>query len=271
MNITESQKVLAGIIIAIVAVIYNVLKDNKLDKIEIMASPIAILLILAVGFWLYKSAQKQDNSDNLNNYKDSSIVEQQREARALYQGFHPSARAVVNSKQAKESYYKLIDLIVYAGDKSEFHKIIDALEFPKRGQDNYQIDKDFSYFYLLNNAINEVSINFMIKLDWKQGVNDLHWFTKNALVNTKYIPKLPPLSNYPSDASILYGLRFDDKTHYLSQVFEEYIFALNNVGLGVAFLPTHADYFVIFIYRLEDESAISEYIFYTGIGFGSPK
>jgi len=167
-----------------------------------------------------------------------------------------------------QSHHDLVDAVVYGGDKSTFHKIIDAHTLPKRGETAYNgIDKHSSYLHLLNEHYQEVSRTFFINLDWKEGVSEFHYALSDALKGTPYTPKLPLVSSYPSDASILYGYTASEP---LSKVFREYILALNEVGLGLVFLETHADFFMLFMYRLEEEREVRESISTTGNYVSSP-
>ena len=175
---------------------------------------------------------------------------------------------VKKDTEVRQSHHDLVDAAVYGGDKSSFHKIIDTHAIPKRGEPAYNgIDKQSSYLHLLNEHYQEVSRTFLINLDWKEGVSEFHNALSDALKGTPYTPKLPSVSSYPSDASILYGYTASEP---LSKVFREYILALNEVGLGLVFLETHADFFMLFMYKLEEEKEVREIISNTGNHVSSP-
>jgi len=204
---------------------------------------------------------------------DAQLLEEQENARkepiSIYRlGDNDNIVYVKKDTEVKQAHHDLVDAVVYGGDKSAFHKIIDAHAIPKRGEPAYNgIDKHSSYLHLLNEHYQEVSRTFLINLDWKEGVSEFHYALSDALKGTPYTPKLPLVSSYPSDASILYGYTASDP---LSKVFREYILALNEVGLGLVFLETHADFFMIFMYKLEEEREVRESISSTGNYVSSP-
>jgi len=261
----ETQKVLFGVGIASLAVIYNTMKSDSIGKIELISAGVTLMIIASVGYWLYSNAKRTSEPTNTSLYQ---------EAEKGLEFIYNTGQGTLDHKNKliKEAHHQLVDLIVYGGDKSAFHELIDKHDIPKRGEAAYQNrNRHFSYFYLLNEAYTEFSHHLLINLDWKEGVSDFRWHLGEALKGTEYKPRFPSDDKYPANASILYGLAFNDPNSLLSTVYEDYIRALNDVGLGLAFFETYADYFVVIMYKVEDRKAIESKVSHTGLFFGSTK
>ena len=169
--------------------------------------------------------------------------------------------------EVKKAYHDLVEAIVFGGDKSVLHEIIDQYNIPKRGEEAYNgIDKYSSYLHLLNEHYQSMAPSFFINLDWKESVDEFQSWLATSLKGTAYKPKFPLVSSYPDRASILYGI---ESSNSLSKVFREHVLALNEVGLGLAFLETDADFFMVFIYKIEEELYVREQIANIGVFLGT--
>ena len=159
-----------------------------------------------------------------------------------------------NEQELKESHHKFLDSIVYGGDKTELHKIIDENSIPEKGSKDYLKGTNrrghvgyISYFYKIFKDYQRIAPHMIFVLDWKAAVPDLKWHIEGALAGTRYKPQLPPSDRYPEDASILYGLKSSDNGP-LSTVFKEYALALAQCDLYFLFVETYGDEYVVYLH-----------------------
>jgi len=174
-----------------------------------------------------------------------------------------------DEKEFKASLHLWLDSIVFGGDKAELHKIIDDNSIPKKGSVDYLKGTPrrghvpyISFFYKLLKQYSNLAPHLIFVLDWKAGVEDLKWHIEEALAGTPYKPTLPSNNNYPSDASILYGLDAADKAP-LSVVFKEYALALAQCNLYFIFLESYGDQYIVYLHDSSTDLAWSE----TGLFF----
>jgi hypothetical protein len=223
-------------------------------------------LIFAVFSWLGINKYQAHKVDEqiLSNHQNIVM-----DIHALYRNDMDNGAAFEKKdSEVKEAYHDLVDAIVFGGDKSVLHEIIDQYNIPRRGEEAYNgIDKHSSYLHLLNEDYQSVAPSFLINLDWKEGVAEFQGWLNTSLKGTGYKANFPLVSSYPSNASILYGI---ESSNSLSKVFREHVLALNRVGLGLAFLETDADFFMLFIYKIEEELYIREQIANIGVFLGTP-
>ena len=175
--------------------------------------------------------------------------------------------------ELKQSHHHLIDNIVYGGDKSEFHRIIDENSVPKSGDKEYlkgigrgRNNKYISYFYKILKQYKEIDPQIIFTLDWKEAVSEFRLRIEDTLKGTDYHPILPADSNYPSDASILYGLDLSSDNG-ISTVFEDYAIALSHSDLQFIILESYGDEFVFFICPLNQYPFTKTGIFFNSIYF----
>ncbi len=65
---------------------------------------------------------------------------------------------------------------------------------------------------------------------------------ENLLTSFKPKVKLPNPTDYPEGMTVSYP-----------NVFKDYTYALNQSGLGLGFIETHADHYILFVYHLKDK------------------
>ncbi len=262
---TETQKVLFGMSIASIAVIYQTLQNDTIGKLDLISAAVTLILIAIIGYWLYTKASNSEVHTDTSTTEETTV-----KLECIYNT--GQGALILKDKEIKEAHHNLVNHIIFGGDKSGFHTLIDKHNIPKRGEPAY-IDRNrhFSYLLLLNEAYAELSYHFFTNLDWKEGVSDFRWHLEEALKGTPYQPNFPKDDKYPDSASILYGLDFNDPDAIFSEVFFDYIKALNDVGLGLAFLETNADYFLVFMYKRTDKRMVQKYIAEAGLFFGSTK
>lgn len=171
-------------------------------------------------------------------------------------------------KVALDNYKILLSKIVGQGDNTRAVELIESVKWPPGKNRHYD------YLNSLSKLINEeISPHFLFSIDWKASVADLHWHIEQALYGLERPkPVLPKPNKYPSDASVQYGFKglaegFDPESR-TSLVFEDYIRALNKVGLGLGFMETLADNFLLFIFHIEDRKELRSAIAQTGAGPG---
>lgn len=155
----------------------------------------------------------------------------------------------------KQSHHLWLDSIVYGGDKTEFHEIVEANSIPEKGDKYYMKGigrgkniRYISYFYNILEQYQSVSPHLIFVLDWKADVPTLKWHIEKALAGTDFKPVLPPSESYPGDASILYGFDANDKTS-LGPVFKDYTIALDYCGLQLILIESYGDEFVFYIHK----------------------
>lgn len=153
-------------------------------------------------------------------------------------------RPFLNSVQ-KNAYKELTELCINSNPKK--NEVIAFIEKLK----NY--DKDSEYYTTLNytmDFLDNNNIPFLLRLDWKAGIEDLEWILKSSLKeNYNLSIDLPNESNYEENASI----SFDN-------VFEDFNKPIREKGLQIGFIDTQSDEYVIVLHKTTDKEKVEKAI-----------
>jgi hypothetical protein len=111
-------------------------------------------------------------------------------------------------------------------------------------------DGDDEYLTTLNcvmSFLDEQDIRFILRLDWKAGVEDLEWLLGLSLKdNFNLNIELPKPEKYGPKASI----SFDN-------VFEDFGIPLKAHGLQMGFIDTQSDEYVLVVHKISDQGRVS--------------
>lgn len=153
-------------------------------------------------------------------------------------------RPFLNGVQ-KNAYKDLTEMCINLNPKK--NEVIAFIENLK----NY--DKDSEYFTTLNYTtefLDENRITFILRLDWKAGIEDLEWVLKSSLKeNYNLSIDLPNKSDYEENASV----SFDN-------VFEDFDKPLRQKGLQMGFIDTQSDEYVIVLHKITDKDRVQKVI-----------
>ena len=153
-------------------------------------------------------------------------------------------RPLLNDVQ-KNSYKELAELCINLNPKKN-----DVLAFIEELK-NY--DKDSEYYTTLNNTMDFLDSNniaFILRLDWKAGIEDLEWVLKSSLKeNYNLSIELPNESNYEKNASV----SFDN-------VFEDFDKPIRQKGLQMGFIDTQSDEYIIVLHKITDKEKVEKAI-----------
>lgn len=153
-------------------------------------------------------------------------------------------RPFLNGTQ-KSAYKELAEMCISLNSKKKI-----VIEFVEKLK-NY--DKDSEYFTTLNyvmDFLDQNEISFILRLDWKAGIEDLEWVLKSALKDNYNISiDLPNPDDYEENVSI----SFDN-------VFEDFDKPLKENGLQMGFIDTQSDEYVIVLHKITDKEKIEKTI-----------
>lgn len=153
-------------------------------------------------------------------------------------------RPFLNGVQ-KNAYKELTEMCINLNPKKN-----DVIEFIEKLK-NY--DKDSEYYTTLNYTIdflNDNNIPFILRLDWKAGIEDLEWVLKSSLKdNFNLTIELPNESNYEEDASVSYD-----------NVFEDFDKSLRKQGLQMGFIDTQSDEYIIVLHKISEKEKVEKAI-----------
>jgi len=153
-------------------------------------------------------------------------------------------RPFLNEVQ-KNAYKELTELCISLNPKK--NNVIAFVEKLK----NY--DKDSEYYTTLNyvmDFLDDNSIPFILRLDWKAGIEDLEWVLKSSLKeNYNLSMDLPNESDYEENASV----SFDN-------VFEDFDKPLREKELQMGFIDTQSDEYIIVLHKITDKDKVEKAI-----------
>ncbi|MDY3548396.1 hypothetical protein PG291_07265 [Riemerella anatipestifer] len=145
----------------------------------------------------------------------------------------------------KKSYKELIELCINLNPKK--NNVIAFIEKLK----NY--DKDSGYYTTLNyvmDFLDDNRISFILRLDWKAGVEDLEWVLQSSLKeNYNLSIDLPNKRDYEENASVSYG-----------NVFEDFDKPIRQKGLQMGFIDTQSDEYIIVLHKIKDKEKVKKAI-----------
>jgi len=145
----------------------------------------------------------------------------------------------------KNAYKELTELCIDLNPKKN-----DVITFIEKLK-NY--DKDSEYYTTLNYTMDFLDNNnilFLLRLDWKAGIEDLEWVLKSSLKeNYNLSIDLPNASNYEENASV----SFDN-------VFEDFDKPIRHKGLQMGFVDTQSDEYVIVLHKITDKDKVEKVI-----------
>ena len=143
----------------------------------------------------------------------------------------------------KAAYMELTDLCVHdQSDRAKLYAFIDDLK---------DFDNDDKYFTTLNyvmDYVDDEQISFIMRLDWKAGVEDLEWqLSTNLTDNYGITANLPVTGNYPENTGV-------------SQegVFADFDKALRKNGLQLGFIDTDADEYIVLLHEIQDKARVEK-------------
>ncbi|OWW25457.1 hypothetical protein B4Q04_07510 [Zobellia sp. OII3] len=112
-------------------------------------------------------------------------------------------------------------------------------------------DKDSEYFSTLNyvmDFLDDNRIPFILRLDWKAGIEDLEWLLKSSLKdNFNLTIELPNKSDYKENASIAND-----------NVFEDFDKPLREQGLQMGFIDTQSDEYIIVLHKISEKEKVKK-------------
>ncbi len=153
-------------------------------------------------------------------------------------------RPFLNEVQ-KNAYKELTELCINLNPKKN-----DVITFIEKLK-NY--DNDSEYYTTLNyttDFLDNNNIPFILRLDWKAGIEDLEWVLKSSLKeNYNLSIDLPNESDYEENASV----SFDN-------VFEDFDKPLRQKGLQMGFIDTQSDEYVIVLHKTTDKDKVENTI-----------
>ena len=153
-------------------------------------------------------------------------------------------RPFLNEVQ-KNAYKELTELCINLNPKKN-----DVITFIGKLK-NY--DNDSEYYTTLNyttDFLDNNNIPFILRLDWKAGIEDLEWVLKSSLKeNYNLSIDLPNESDYEENASV----SFDN-------VFEDFDKLLRQKGLQMGFIDTQSDEYVIVLHKTTDKDKVENTI-----------
>lgn len=145
----------------------------------------------------------------------------------------------------KNAYKELTELCINLNPKKN-----DVITFIEKLK-NY--DNDSEYYTTLNYAmdfLDDNSIPFILRLDWKAGIEDLEWVLKSSLKeNYNLSINLPNESDYEENASV----SFDN-------VFEDFNKPIKQKGLQMGFIDTQSDEYIIVLHKITDKDKVEKVI-----------
>lgn len=170
--------------------------------------------------------------------KQVDIVRKQKEIEERQKA--EASRQYLNNVQ-KEAYKELTELCVYNNSNKE--KILKFIETLK----NY--DKDSEYFTTLNyfmDFLDEERLHFIMRMDWKAGIEDLEWLLQSVLENNHSLTiELPKPEDYEKNASVSYD-----------NVFEDFDRPLRKSGLQLGFIDTQSDEYIAILHKIQDKEKV---------------
>lgn len=231
-----------------------------------------ILILLYWAYTLFRQTRSFFKTAKKSGKKDMSNTLEPRKESIIGIIAHPDSRRygglLSTKKVALDNYKILLSKIIGQGDNTRAVELIESVKWP-RGESRH-----YDYLNNLSELINkEISPHFLFSIDWRASVADLHWHIEQAVKGLERPkPVLPNPDKYPSDASVQYGFKGLSQGIFpesrTSPVFEDYIRALNEVGLGLGFMETLADNFLLFIFDIDDRKELRSAIAQTGAGPG---
>ncbi|MEJ8597573.1 hypothetical protein JSO62_02525 [Riemerella anatipestifer] len=153
-------------------------------------------------------------------------------------------RPFLNEVQ-KNAYKELVELCINSNPKK--NDVITFIEKLKNydNDSGYCTTQDYITDFLYNN-----NISFILRLDWKAGIEDLEWGLSSSLKeNFNVSIDLPKESDYEENTSV----SFDD-------VFEDFDKLLRQKGLQMGFIDTQSDEYVIVLHKIADKNKVEKVI-----------
>ena len=149
-------------------------------------------------------------------------------------------RPFLNEVQ-KNAYKELTELCINLNPKKN-----DVITFIEKLK-NY--DKYSEYYTTLNytmDFLDNNNIAFILRLDWKAGIEDLEWVLSSSLKDNFNVSiDLPKKSDYEENASV----SFDN-------VFKDFDQPIKQNGLQMGFIDTQSDEYVIILHRITDKNKV---------------
>jgi len=153
-------------------------------------------------------------------------------------------RPFLNGVQ-KNAYIELAEMCINLNPKKN-----DVIAFFEQLK-NY--DKDSEFYTTLNFVMDFLDNNripFILRLDWKAGIEDLEWVLKSSLKdNFNLTIELPYASNYEENASISYD-----------NVFEDFDKPIREEGLQMGFIDTQSDEYIIVLHKISEKEKVEKAI-----------
>jgi len=225
---------------------------------------VTVVLLLVLGGFYVLAKRTSDLATRVRSYWRDKNTPPPLQAIMLMPEKSATQGLLTTLEQTRASHERIMELLVGNGDKQQAIELLDTVTW--NSSDHFKHNQFLNKYAA---AINDnVSRHLIATLDWKESVAELDHFVAGALKHTEYAPDLPDISKYPANASIQYGMSAFPPKSGTSPVFEDYIRALNKVGLGLCFMSTVSDHFVIFIYKLSDNDEMITAVMRTGAGPG---
>ncbi len=160
-------------------------------------------------------------------------------------------RPYLNSIQ-KEAYRKLTKLCVY--DHSNKEKILQFIETLKNYDGDSEYETTLNYFM---DFLDEEPLNFIMRMDWKAGIEDLEWLLASRLKNNyNLLLDLPKAENYNKRATVSE-----------EQVFKDFDKPLREKGLQLGFIDTQSDEYVVVLHKIKHKEEVEKIIHKIGYNY----
>ncbi|MDY3351087.1 hypothetical protein PG357_03700 [Riemerella anatipestifer] len=148
----------------------------------------------------------------------------------------------------KNAYKELTELCIALNPKKK-----DVIAFIERLK-NY--DKDSILNYIMSFLDNN-NVPFILRLDWKAGIEDLEWVLQSSLKeNYNLSIDLPNEKDYEEHVSVS-----------CDNVFEDFDKPIRQQGLQMGFIDTQSDEYVIVLHKIADKDKIKKVINEIGYGY----
>jgi len=156
------------------------------------------------------------------------------------------------SESQKNAFKELTDLCVYnQPNRSKIHGFIDNLK-DYENDDEYLTTLNFVMDYL-----DDEEITFIMRLDWKAGVEDLEWqLSSNLSSNYNISADLPKAGNYPENTSVSQD-----------RVFKDFDRVLRKNGLQLGFIDTDSDEYIVLLHKIQDKGHIEKVVLNIGYAY----
>lgn len=161
--------------------------------------------------------------------------------------------------ELKDEHIKLASLLLHTCHVETINGLFSNLEEVK-SKNVKPSDQGLYYLHKLLEQDMKDEYFYFFTLDWKAEIKESQHHLHQRLLLNGIKAHLPKATNYPINASVSY-----------SNVLKDYTYALNKVGLGLGFIRTPRDEYILFIYHLEQSDATYWALSHVGLNIESYK